>query len=246
MIFLCFSSKDRYTIVESIMYHLKNYGLSVWYDYHKLILGDDRDYRNLIEGIEQNNYAIVLLTENVFGCVCANDELNVIHRQYINGQIHVFPIFYKITALELPLNYQWLCKLIYNEVDDRTGTLMTCNQIILKYLLDKNALYKTKVLTDYIRIPVQDNYIKEMISIYFEVDYDNINVRMAILYSIFKYLTCKYDSFQYPHYCLRTFKRLYELTKLKIQIDFKELSILENSLLLMLNTIANQYFEECQ
>ena len=82
MIFLCFSSKDRYTIVESIMYHLKNYGLSVWYDYHKLILGDDRDYRNLIEGIEQNNYAIVLLTENVFDCVCANDELNVIHRQY--------------------------------------------------------------------------------------------------------------------------------------------------------------------
>lgn len=245
MIFLCFSSKDRYSVVESIMYHLKNYGLSVWYDYHKLILGDHRDYKNFVEGIEQNNYAIVVVTENIIDCLCANDELTIIHKQYNIGKIHVFPIFYKITASELPLKYQWLCQLIYNEVDDKTGTLLACNQIILKYILDKNDNYSVKELVDYNNLFFQDNFIIEMLSIYFDIDSDNISVKMSTLFSIFKYLTCKHTSFKYPNYCVKTFKRLYDLTKLKIKIDWKELSILENSLLLMLN-IVNQYYEECQ
>lgn len=241
MIFLCFSSKDRYTIVESVMYHLKNYGLSVWYDYHKLILGDNRDYKNLKEGIEQNNHAIIIVTNNIFDCVCANDEINVIHKQYIAGKIHVFPIFYKISAFELPSKYQWLCRLIYNEVDDNTGTLLTCNQIILKYIMDKNNMYNIKDLINYRKMSFQDNFIIEMLSIYFEIDSDNINVRMLALFSVFKYLMCKYTSYTYPDYCIRTFRRLYDLTKLKLKIDWKELSILENSLLLMLNIISQDY-----
>lgn len=42
MIFLCFSSGDRYSIVKSCLYHLKNYGYETWYDYHELILGDKK------------------------------------------------------------------------------------------------------------------------------------------------------------------------------------------------------------
>lgn len=245
MIFLCFSSKDRYSIVESVMYHLKNYGLSVWYDYHKLILGDDRDYRNLVEGIEQNNHAIIIVTSNIVDCVCANDEIAVIHKQYTLGKIHVFPIFYKISALELPSEYQWLCRFIYNEIDDTTGTLLTCNQIILKYIIDKNRIYDIKELIDYEKLSFQDNFIIEMLSTYFEIDSDNLNAKVLTLFSVFKYLICKYESYQYPNYCMKTFKRLYDLTRLKLQINWKELSILENSLLLMLN-IVNQYYKECR
>ena len=31
--FMCFSSGDRYTVAKSCLYHLKNFGINVWYDY---------------------------------------------------------------------------------------------------------------------------------------------------------------------------------------------------------------------
>ena len=37
-IFLGFAAKDRYTVAESLLYHLENYGVPVWYDRHDLIL----------------------------------------------------------------------------------------------------------------------------------------------------------------------------------------------------------------
>lgn len=42
-IFICLSSKDRQLIVESIMYHIANYGFAIWYDRHKMLLGDKRN-----------------------------------------------------------------------------------------------------------------------------------------------------------------------------------------------------------
>ena len=31
-LFISFSAKDRYDIVQPIVYHLKNYGINIWYD----------------------------------------------------------------------------------------------------------------------------------------------------------------------------------------------------------------------
>ena len=50
-VFLCFSSKDRYEIVESIYYHLKNFGVSVWYDRAEILMGDNRNQKNFTEGV---------------------------------------------------------------------------------------------------------------------------------------------------------------------------------------------------
>ena len=58
MIFLCFSSKDRYEIVESIYYHIKNIGIPVWYDRNEILMGDDRDYKNFVEGVDSCKYSI--------------------------------------------------------------------------------------------------------------------------------------------------------------------------------------------
>ncbi|MCM1222445.1 MAG: toll/interleukin-1 receptor domain-containing protein [Lachnospiraceae bacterium] len=221
------------------MYHLKNYGIPIWYDYHQLILGDNRDYKNLVEGIQHNSYAIIILSKNIFDCVCANDELLVIKQQYALNKIHVFPIFYQIKASELPEKYRWLCKLIYNEVDEKTGTLLTCNQIALKYIQDKNRQYLTRNLVDYKKgVLLDDSYIHNMLTVYFEIDYDCLNLRILTLFAIFKYLCCKYANIEYPPYCIRTFNKLYNIVKLNLKIDWKEISILENILLLMLNIIS--------
>ena len=45
-IFLGFAAKDRYTVAESLLYHLENYGVPVWYDRHDLIIGDNRQKEN--------------------------------------------------------------------------------------------------------------------------------------------------------------------------------------------------------
>lgn len=54
--FICFSSADRYTVVKSCLYHLKNYGFTVWYDYHELILGDKKREKNFENAIKSNKY----------------------------------------------------------------------------------------------------------------------------------------------------------------------------------------------
>ena len=49
-LFICFAAEDRYRIVEPVVFHLKNYGINMWYDRYSLIMGDDRIQKNLIEG----------------------------------------------------------------------------------------------------------------------------------------------------------------------------------------------------
>ena len=36
-IFIGFAAEDRYDIVEPIVYHLKNYGIELWYDRHMIV-----------------------------------------------------------------------------------------------------------------------------------------------------------------------------------------------------------------
>lgn len=80
MLFFCFSSKDRHSIVESILFHLTNYGLPVWYDRHKMLLGDERDNKNFDEGVKACNYSIIILSANTIASECANEEIDLIYQ----------------------------------------------------------------------------------------------------------------------------------------------------------------------
>lgn len=83
MIFLCFSSKDRYDIIESIYYHLKNIGIKIWYDRNEILMGDNRKYKNFIEGVESCNYAVIILSPNSIESVCANEEIDLIYNRFL-------------------------------------------------------------------------------------------------------------------------------------------------------------------
>ena len=56
MIFFCFSSKDRHTIVDAILFHITKYEIPVWYDRQQMLLGDDRNHKNFTEGVEKASY----------------------------------------------------------------------------------------------------------------------------------------------------------------------------------------------
>lgn len=47
--FICFAAEDRYRIVEPIVFHLKNYGINMWYDRYSLIMGDNRIEKILLK-----------------------------------------------------------------------------------------------------------------------------------------------------------------------------------------------------
>ena len=82
-VFLCFSSADRYSIVNSVLYHLKRFHIPVWYDYHELTLGDNRMTGNFELGLDLCNYAVVIISPSMFQCKCGNDELDEIKKTFL-------------------------------------------------------------------------------------------------------------------------------------------------------------------
>lgn len=95
MIFLCFSSGDRYSIVKSCLYHLKNYGYETWYDYHELILGDKKREKNFIKAIQTCDYFIIIYSNNLLNSPCAINEESLIfavHPREILQSFHCYTI----------------------------------------------------------------------------------------------------------------------------------------------------------
>ena len=46
-VFFCFSGQDRLKYAQSLNFHLKNFGVDVWYDYEQIFLGDIGDTVNI-------------------------------------------------------------------------------------------------------------------------------------------------------------------------------------------------------
>jgi hypothetical protein len=230
-IFLCFSSVDRYTIVDSILYHLKKFHIPVWYDYHELTLGDNRITGNFEFGLDLCNYAIVIISPAMFQCKCGNDELVEIKRRYQNNTIHVFPIFYEITASDLPDQYKWLTNLIYNELNQTTGSLATCKQIVYQIVKDQLATCKIKHLREF--ESSSDYYICNALNTYLKTDEDNFNGRFAILYMTYIYLITQNIKISDMH--VGIMERLCQITKLNITFPHKEMLIAETILTILLN-----------
>ena len=70
-VFICFAAKDRYTIAEPIVHHLKNYGIDVWYDRYAMVLGDNRVEKNLKEGAETFKYSLIVISKHTINSKCA-------------------------------------------------------------------------------------------------------------------------------------------------------------------------------
>lgn len=240
-IFICLSSKDRQTIVESIMYHLTNFGFAIWYDRHKMLLGDKRNYKNFIEGIVKTEYAIVVMSKNSIESICVAEEMQYLEKQYDRELITIFPIFYNILPTELPRKYQWLTELVYKELDEKSGTLLTCNHIITKILSDelKNCEHQTlHQLLYFLETHNQDKFITNILSSYLEISGENHNARISILYSICVYLSIIVKNVNmFPQHYWKGFNRIFSYTKLNLDIDLRETLILEIQTIILLNKI---------
>ena len=244
MIFFCFSSKDRITIVEAILFHITNYELPVWYDRYKMLMGDERDYKNFEEGVGGCKYAIIIVSPNAIESICAQEEIELIYRRYIKGDMTVFPIFYNIKANELPEKLRWMTQLVYKELDAGTDAYSACNHVICRVLLDELEKYKIKSINDFLGLYEHNSalcYITKLLKAYCRVSDDNKDAQIALLYAVCQYIREYYNLDDIPAFYYAGVDRLFDETRLHLPIDLREMLIFERLMLLLINSVLFGY-----
>lgn len=239
MIFFCFSSKDRHDIVEAMIFHITNYDLPVWYDRHKMLMGDDRDYKNFIDGVGQCPYAVIILSPNAINSICAQEEIELIHQRYNDGLMTVFPIFFNLSANNVPEKFRWMNKLVYKELDISTDATSACNHVICKVLLDELEKYPIKSINTYLaeygKKPIY-SYITKLINSYCRISDDNKDAQIALLYAICTYIREHNKLDGIPIFYTSGVDRLFDTTRLHLPIDLRESLIFERLTLLLINS----------
>lgn len=239
-LFFCFSSKDRHSVVESILYHLDNYCIPVWYDRREMLMGDQRNHKNFVEGVGNCNYAIIVLSPNSIISKCANEEIDLIKEKYEKCQMVVFPIFYNINIEPLQEKYLWMTKLVYKELADGIDTISICNHIVCKILLDELSKYPIRSLSDYTvkyKQVQMHSFLVSIIKSYLEIYVGNYNARLSMLFAAYIYLTLHYETNGFPPYYYKGVQHLFNHTKLSLPTEKREMLIMERSILLMINSI---------
>ena len=244
MIFFCFSSKDRLQIVEAMLFHITNYELPVWYDRHKMLMGDDRDYKNFDEGINQCEYAIIIVSPNAIASTCAREEIELIRKRYEADEITVFPVFYNLKASELPAQLQWMTKLVYKELDASTDSRSACNHIICRVLLDELEKYRIKSINDFLTFCGTNSalgYPARLLKAYCKVSDDNRDAQITLLYAVCLYIRTQYNLNDVPAFYYAGIDRLFDETRLHLPVDLRETLIFERLTLLLTNAVLFGY-----
>ncbi|MEY8238545.1 toll/interleukin-1 receptor domain-containing protein [Lachnospiraceae bacterium 66-29] len=243
-LFICFSAKDRYNIVQPIVYHLKNYGVNVWYDRYEMVMGDDRFKKNIEEGAGKCGYALIVLSPNTINSVCATEEINILKSRYYKKEIIVFPVLYELKPCDIPPKFGWISNLIFKEVNRTTGTLEICNHIACKITNDiiDNCRYKTieEIVNSNLNLPKP---IKSLLEKYTKIDNANLNSRVALLYATYIIIVESYN-LAIAVLCevpTKAFERLFTETLLNLTVDYRELWLLENSMCILIE----YYFISC-
>lgn len=245
MVFFCFSSKDRQSIVESILFHLTNYGIPVWYDRHKMLMGDKRNYKNFVEGVGYSKYAIVILSPNSIanGC-CAREEIMLIEEKYKSGDMTVFPIFFNLKATDIPQEFLWMKDLVYKELVISSDSLSTCNHIICKILLDELSKYRIKSVNDFLFCKNGSSshmYLKSIMYAYTSISDENRDAQISLLYAGYLYIKTHFGIKELPEFYYKGAERLFGETRLHLPIDLRESLIMERIFLLLINTAVFGY-----
>lgn len=238
-IFVCFAAEDRYAVAEPIVYNLRNYGFSVWYDRTELLLGDNRIRKNIIEGAGQAAYAITVISNASAASKCLMEELELVKKRYLKSDVTVFPVFYEISPQNLPNDLRWVSELIFKEVTKDSGTREICNHIACKITSDILSVYEYKALREIISNRKIPTLLQTLIEAYLSISNENINARVSMLYAT--HLTLQniylsnYDTNVQTELVSKIFMRLFDETRLHLNVDYREIWLLENALCILIN-----------
>jgi len=237
-IFICFAAKDRYKIAEPIVHHLKNYGIDIWYDRYEMVLGDNRVEKNLKEGAENCNYSLIIISENTIKSKCEIEEINIIKKRYRSNNVTVFPVLYEISPNNLSSDLIWIRELIFKEVDRKSGTREICNHVACKVTGDILKQYNYQKIKDIVSLKLMPIATTAILKSYLDVDTTNLNSRISLLYASYLTIIHSEKHAEYAHIQMisKIYNRLISENNLNLNIDYRDLWLLENSMCILCNS----------
>ena len=137
--------------------------------------------------------------------------------------------------------------MIYNELNEKTGSLLTSNQILSKYLKDIIRDLEIREFNQVLNFlskkensSIVTSYLSDILSSYFEIGSANINARIAVLHCAILFLLHYIDENDLS--ILKIIRKstayIFNSYKLNLEIDFKEIIIFEDIIIVLLNIIA--------
>lgn len=228
MLFIGYSSKDRYMIVEPLLFHLKHMGFQVWYDFHDMFLGDNREKVNFEYGIGTASYIIFVISPHLFESECAQEELAYTKDLVESQKAVLFPLFFQYDPHDLPEKFCWIRNIIYNEVQIDSGTRYVAFQITERILQDELLIKPGEALQLLAKKFSQSSYVMKLLSLWHSVDERNYAVRIGLLYSLICYIKPKVSRYK------ETVEYIFSLLQMNEPANHLLYSVFEKSTIMLL------------
>lgn len=231
---ICFANEDRDSVAEPLVYRLRNYGLEIWYDRSKLVMGDNRREKNLDQGISDCKYAVVIASPNTWQAEFALEEMALIHERAKCGVMVPLPILYELSPDELPGQLEWVKQYVFKEVSQESGLFDATIHIICRITSDICVNTKYSSVSDLAQSykKSDDDLLGHLLASYTAIDNRNLNSKITMLYALFQIVATSGDLDQNvaTRLARTVFRRFFEETKLNLPADYRQIWILENCL----------------
>lgn len=127
-VFVSHANADKSSFVNDLKLSLDKLGVSVFYDKDTLEWGDNWKSK-ILEGVEQAEFAIIVISQNFFGREWTEKELTeFLNRQNRNGQKIILPILHGITVKQLQEKYPAIA-----EIQALDSSRYSYDEIALKF-----------------------------------------------------------------------------------------------------------------
>lgn len=232
-IFICSADEDRYDVVQSMVYHLRNHGVDVWNDRYKMAESDGQFERNSIaDGAVKCKYALIVISANAVKSSRAKEEIQVLKSRYERNEVVIFPVLYELQPCDIPSELKWIENLAIKQVDRASGTLRICNDIVRSITRDMlgGCRYKTIQETVNADLPLP-KAANLLLNKYIQADQASLNSKIALLYSVYIVL----EDLIMRSETAKAFEFLFSKTILNLTVDYNELRLLENLLCITIN-----------
>lgn len=127
-VFISHANKDKLNFIDELYNSLDDLGINIFYDKKSLEWGDKWKDR-ILDGVEQSEFAIIVISENFFDREWTEKELKeFLNRQNQNGQKIILPVVHNITMEQLRDKYPSVAEIQAINAQD-----YTCDQIAILF-----------------------------------------------------------------------------------------------------------------
>ena len=135
-VFISHANKDKLSYVNDLYSVLSDLGIEIFYDSKVLSWGDKwKDV--ILNGTEQSEFAIIVISENFFGREWTETELNTfLEQENTSGQKIVLPLLYNVTIDQLKAKYPALKEIQAISTSDYTKeqiAILFAQELIKRY-----------------------------------------------------------------------------------------------------------------